>query len=170
MRNKCNNRGFSLVELLIGLAIGVLLFTATASAIQAGSQSTKVNQEFFTTTQAGRVALLHLTQRIRTSAPATSSTDPSLEPQDQLVLLDPNGVDYSTYKWDGAQLLLTRGTTSAVLADHVSGFKVVRQGRLDPATGTYTLSNFQISMTVSLNNTSVTMCESAVPRRAMELH
>src|SRR5262245_22301880 len=62
-----NTRGMSLIEVLIGLTIGVMLFTAVASAVQASSNAIKVNERFTKATQTARIAMLQMTTIIRQS-------------------------------------------------------------------------------------------------------
>lgn len=60
-------RGLSVIEVLLGLALGAILLTALATATTAASQSMQVNQKLFSSTQMARVALAQMVAKARTA-------------------------------------------------------------------------------------------------------
>ena len=58
-------RGLSLPEIMIGLAITVLLLTATAAAFNASAQAVSMNDKFFRASQSARVSLNQVLTEIR---------------------------------------------------------------------------------------------------------
>ena len=69
---KCNNRGFSLVELLIGMAIMVLIMAGLAGVLSTGLQSIRFNLSMGTVLAPGRNAANVITERLRYNATSIS--------------------------------------------------------------------------------------------------
>ncbi|GEM_PF-4473777 len=62
-----HRRGFTLVEVLVSLAIGTMLMTAVGSALYASSRSLKANQDFGDATRTAQAALRTLSTAVRTA-------------------------------------------------------------------------------------------------------
>ena len=65
-RGQRRNRGLSLIEALISLAIAAMLLTAVAAAYAAASDAIKANDQFFRASQAARVTVNQITKEVRT--------------------------------------------------------------------------------------------------------
>lgn len=60
-------RGFTLIEVLVSLAIGLMLMAAVGSALYASSSSFKVNQDYGEATRTAETALRTLSTAVRTA-------------------------------------------------------------------------------------------------------
>ena len=115
---KNNNRGFSLVELLIGMAIMVLIMAGLAGVLSTGLQGMRFNLSFGTALAPGRNAANVIIDRLRYNA--TTISYPVVGEADKLYM------DYS----DG---------TSAYKISHDSGAKAIvitKEGAADPTNPT----------------------------------
>lgn len=175
---KRRNFGMSLIEVMIGLAIAALMFTAVAMAIQAGARSTTANQDFFAATQAGRLGMSYLLRTIRQSdpEPANPNVDEVLS---TIQLTCDEGAIAVAFSWDQdtGELTMDRNGKQFVVARHVTAFACRRQseqtlvfptpGTDEPPPATWHYANYQVNMTVSIGDQSIRFCESVVPRRAL---
>ena len=91
---KRNNQGFSLVELLIGMAIMVLILAGVASVLSTGLQGMQFNLSMGTALAPGRNAANVITDRLRYNA--TTISYPAVGDADKLYLQYSDGT--STYK------------------------------------------------------------------------
>lgn len=159
--------GMSLVEVLIGLAIGALMFTAVAMAIHTGSRSTVINQDFFSATQAGRLGMSYMLRTIRGSDPEPAPANAD-EEANSVNLACEGGTSAVAFSWDPKTLELTvdRDGKLVVLARRVSNFTCRRQSQ-QASNGSWFYNNYQISMTVTVGDQSIRFSESVVPRRAI---
>lgn len=162
------NSGMSLIEVLIGLSIGALMFTAVAMAIQAGARSTVANQDFFSATQAGRLGMSYMLRTIRQSDPEDDAPENADQELTLLQLACDGGTQTADFEWtpDTGELTVDRNEHKVVLARNVSAFSCRRQSQQD-AHGTWYWNNYQISMTVTVGDQSIRFSESVVPRRAI---
>ena len=70
----------SVVEVLIGLAIGALLLASVATAVHGSSRAMTTNEQFFKATQASRLSLLNMSTALRTAENAAlGGAQPSLD-------------------------------------------------------------------------------------------
>ena len=179
------NNGLCMIEVLMGLAISSLVFTAIALAVSAGSQATTINQDFASATQVGRVGLSYMLTTIRTSARQAPEAGEALDTQDFTVkfeLYEGRQVDaYFRFYRDGENVLLHKWITphnepltiveefptppepDPAVARHVTSFLCRRQ-----LTGGI-FTNYQVDMTVGVGKQLISFSESVVPRRAMAL-
>ena len=67
MQNTTGKTGFSIVELLLALAIGAMLLVAVAVAFNASAMNYQENEAIFKTVNAARQALLRMTSQLRTA-------------------------------------------------------------------------------------------------------
>jgi prepilin-type N-terminal cleavage/methylation domain-containing protein len=165
-------RGFSVVEVLIAVALMAVLITSVAAAVHAALQSYRENELITSMTQSARSILTRMMRDVRT-ADEVDSTSASLSilPPD-----DGSGVTLIRYELAGGTLFYRRTvgstTTSEVLLapeDQVSvdSFIVTRQTGLRD-TLIYTQSvTAQITFTAGAGRT-FTVTASADPRRNQE--
>lgn len=159
--------GMSLVEVLIGLSIGAMMFTAIALAVQVGARSTVANQDFFSATQAGRLGMSYMLRTIRQSDPEPAAADAD-EAASSVALACDGGATAVAFAWDPdtGHLTCDKNGKEVVLARRVSAFTLRRQSQ-QASDGTWFYNNYQISMTVTAGDQSIRFSESVVPRRAI---
>jgi type II secretory pathway pseudopilin PulG len=127
--------GLSLVEVLMGLALGAMLFTSLTAAIQAGTRNQAANAEYARAMQTARVALANLTHAIRTAydadiegvtpidgAPVTG-TNLRLQPKRTP---DPDEPLTTAYRWHQASGQLLYFPDSTVATDPTVTPKLAR--------------------------------------------
>jgi Tfp pilus assembly protein PilW len=73
-RAAARRAGLGLIEAMVALAITAALLTAVAAAFSASSAAINENDEFFTATQGGRVALSRILTQVRRGTVSTAST------------------------------------------------------------------------------------------------
>jgi hypothetical protein len=99
--------GLSLIEVVLGLAIGVGLLVALGSAMTATATNVRANQSFFSATQGSRLALRNIVSAVRCAddvdvgvGAASGGTATAS------VLYMRNGSSLSAYVWDSANTRL----------------------------------------------------------------
>ena len=161
MRNKRHKAGFTIVELLMALAIGVMLLVAVAAAFNASAVNYQENEDIFNTINAARQALLRITSQLRTSLPDPSA--PSNE-----CTLPTSGGDNITYRYDSGQNTLYLITNSDgqqyVLCENVAAMSFTKT----PTDDGLDCKSVQISMTVASGNVQRTVSTAAVIRRNLD--
>ncbi len=127
------NRGFTLVEALLSLALLATLLASVAVAVHASLQSYTANDRIASITQASRVILSRMMSEVRSAANVNSSaTQLTITPPD-----DGSGLQQIQYEYTGGQLHYRR-TVNGVQSDHVllgdgadgiviSAFSIVRE-------------------------------------------
>jgi prepilin-type N-terminal cleavage/methylation domain-containing protein len=152
-------RGFTLVECLIGLAISALLLAAVAVAFSASLKNYGENEQMFWAVNNARQALTRMTSQIRTG----HSFDP-LAADHQCNFWTAADED-TTYEFRSAdrKLYLRRNATNAefVLCDNVVDAKFTKILTDDGAD----CKSVQISLTVESGGTQRTLSTAAVVRR-----
>jgi len=155
MRNTTYKRGFTIVELLLALAIGAMLLVAVAVAFNASAMNYQENEAIFKTINAARQALLRMTSQLRTATIVDLTS-----PINECSFFTSAGVDI-TYQFRIAdkKLYLITGGQEYVLCDNVAAttFTLTDDG-LD-------CKSVQISMTVEHGNVQRTVSAAAVIRR-----
>ena len=178
-------RGFTLVEVLMSIAIMSGLLIATAAAIGASTQAYRGNLASAEMLQHGRNAAMRMAAELRsgsnhaptTAAKKTSYTAGSTVTDTGITFLDEGGRQI-TYRYDAAAQTVTLkidAATPAILARGVQSFTV----RMAPARskqsiktgGVYDeLSRATITLTVAAtgeyaeNNNALTLTQSITPR------
>jgi prepilin-type N-terminal cleavage/methylation domain-containing protein len=126
-----NRTGFSLVEVLIALALLAAILTAVAAAIQASLQSYRDNETITEATQTARSCLARMMREVRT-ADEVDSTSTSLT---IIPPLDGSGLTQIQYELSGGALYYRRTvggatTSQALLATtddvRISSFNISR--------------------------------------------
>jgi prepilin-type N-terminal cleavage/methylation domain-containing protein len=151
MRNIKNKRGFTIVELLMALAIGAMLLVAVAAAFNASAKNYQENEAIFKTINTARQALLRMTSQLRTSEGV--DVDPNL-PVNECSFLTSAGEDI-TYQYRSADKKLYLITKSDgqeyVLCDNVAAMTFNKTTELvenDDGTLELVCKRVQISITV----------------------
>lgn len=159
--------GFTIVELLLALAIAAILLAAVAVAINASAVNYRANEDMFKVTNNARQALLRITNDVRTA----DAADPTA-PANECSLITANGDDI-TYRYnntDNKLYLITNYDTSDpdyVLCDNVTALTFTKQTFVD---GSQTkVRSVQVSITVESGNAQKKISAAAVLRRNLNL-
>jgi prepilin-type N-terminal cleavage/methylation domain-containing protein len=154
--------GFSLVELLIALAVTAMLLVSIAAAFKASVVNFQENEGIFKMVNTARQALVRITNELRTATAVAVG-----EPSNQCSLITAQGADI-TYLYDGVakKLYLVKGGNSYVLCDGVTAMSFQRDVRQDEF-GVDFVRSVQISITVSSGNDSRTLAAAALVRRSL---
>jgi len=104
-------KAFTLVELLVGIALAAMLLAAVAAAVHGSLMSQAANDQVASTTQAARFVLDRITRDIRTAAAVdqyAGTTTITIAPPD-----DGSGLQQIEYEYDSAnRALLYRRTVN----------------------------------------------------------
>jgi prepilin-type N-terminal cleavage/methylation domain-containing protein len=158
-----DGRGFTIIELLLSLAITALLLAAVAYAFSASVMNYRENEEIFQTVNKGRQALYRMTTELRTA----EAVDPNLVTT-ECSLITAGGADY-TYRYNSGDrklyLITNDDPTDAdyVLCDNVTAMTFVKSTFVEESV-TY-VKDVQISMTVQSGDFARTLSAAAVVRR-----
>jgi len=165
MSTQKNKAGFTIVELLISLAITVLLLTAVAVAFNASAMNYKENKSIFDTVNSARQALYRITTELRTAEAVDSTTADNL----CTLLRDPNdaGITYSYDNSNDTVYIIDISTSASYkLCENVTAMTFVKNtGVVD---GQVRVKSVQIAMTVSDGNITQNFSAAAVIRRNLE--
>ena len=141
---KNEQRGFTIVEVMVAVAISTMIIFGIFGIFQAGSEQTQFSQTKMTLEDSAREALYKMTQEIRQSAPSRITVGGSGDSL-QIQVPDPSSLvqgDY-TVDWDSAhtiqyalggtgnsQLLRTDTATNltSVIANDVTDIQFVGNG------------------------------------------
>ena len=163
-----------MVEILIGLAITAMLFTALTAAISAGIRSTQANVDYFNTIQRARVTLMKISSDLR------DCYEVDLENPNDLGngLSEDTSLDIGVrrlntlvaYRWVAAKKELhyfsnAVNATGNRLASNVT--KVNFRTQTITVNLVKVVTHVNITMTIVSGGESITLCESVVPRRLM---
>ena len=155
--------GFTLVELLISLALLAMIMAAVGVAVHASAMNYKANENIFAAMSTARQATMRITSDLRTARGEVSDTDPPT--QCSFYTADDRNI---TYRWNSADNTLyldihsVDSTDSYVLCRNVTAMTFTRT----PATGD-PVRNVRLSMTVTVDGQSQTVASAAVIRRNM---
>ena len=167
MQNTRGKTGFSIVELLLALAIGAMLLVAVAVAFNASAMNYQENEAIFKTVNAARQALLRMTSQLRTA----DSVDLAA-PDNQCNFFTGGAASEDlTYEFRDAGDATYPNTL--LLITNINGNAYVLCDNVTAATFTKATSNViacesvQISMTVEHGDLQRTVSAAAVIRRNM---
>jgi prepilin-type N-terminal cleavage/methylation domain-containing protein len=158
-------KAFTIVELLIALAITAMLLAAVAVAFNASVINYQENEKMYQTMNNARQAMLRMTAQLRTAdvnSVSTTSTECNLTTV---------GGQYLTYEFrdesysDPAcrnKLYLIENGNDYVLCDNVTAMSFTQ--KVDGSR----VESVQISLTVSIGNTSQTISSAAAIRKNLE--
>jgi prepilin-type N-terminal cleavage/methylation domain-containing protein len=151
--------GFTIVELLVALAIASILLAAVATAFNASIINYRENEDIFKAINSARGALLRITSQLRTA----DAVDPT-SPANECTLITASGDDI-TYQYNN-------GDNKLYLIDNLSGSSYVLCENVTAMTFTKTptddgtdCKSVQISITVVRGNAQRKISAAAVIRR-----
>ena len=155
--------GFTVVELLLALAITGLLLAAVVVAFNASSINYRENEDSFKAINSARQALFRITSQIRTEL-----VDPNdISSEDRCKLLCADGSEI-TYRYDSGanKLYLHDHDTGSdyVLCDDVISMSFIKK----PTDDGLDVKSVQISITVASGNVQRTLSAAAVVRKILE--
>ena len=161
--NKTSGLGFTIVELLLALAIAAILLAGVATAINASFINYRENEDIFKATNSARQALLRITNDLRTA----DAADPN-SPANECSLIAANGDDI-TYRYnniDNKLYLVTNYDLTDpdyVLCDKVTAMTFTKQTFVEDSQTK--VRSVQVSITVSCGNAEQKISAAAVIRR-----
>jgi len=160
--------GFTLVEVLLSLAILGMLLAAVALAFNASAVNYSENEAMFKAMNTARQALLRITTEIRTAQDvALIGTGPGDDPLDnsQCSMHTPDGRDI-TYRYDSGDNTLylddNLASSSYVMCENVTAMTFERAYVPDDPSAVRSVC---ISITVAADGLSQTLATAAVVRR-----
>jgi len=151
-------KAFTVVELLVALAITAMLLAAVAVAFNASVINYQENEKMYKTMNNARQAMLRMTTQLRTAdcnSVSTTSTECTLTAA---------GGQNITYRYNNGEkkLYLVTNDGDYVLCDNVTEMTFTQT--LDGSN----VESVQISMTVEISNVSQTVSSAAVIRKNLE--
>jgi prepilin-type N-terminal cleavage/methylation domain-containing protein len=159
MRNTKQKTGFTIVELLIALAISSLLLAAVAFAFQSSFMNYTENEDIFKTINSARQALCRITTQIRTAQAVDDTT-----PNNQCTFYTPD-LELITYDYRSAEnkLYLVTNGNDYLLCDNVTAMTFTKDVVIEDMTPK--VKSVQISMTVQNGDIQKTISAASVVRR-----
>ena len=156
MQKRRFKTGFTIVELLLALAISAMLLVAVAVAFNASATNYRENEEIFRTINTARQALSRITSDIRTSIPDLNA------PANECGLAE-TALGSITYLYDSNDVTLYLITNSGqhVLCENVMAMSFSKT----PTDNGVDCKSVQISMTVASGDAQRTLSTAAVARR-----
>ena len=164
MQNTRQRTGFTIVELLLALAIGSMLLAAIAIAFSASIINYRENEDIFKTVNSARQALFRMTSQLRTA----DAVDPN-SPNNECTMITASGDDI-TYRYnngDNKLYLITNDDLSDsdyVLCDNVTAMTCTKNWVVEEDMQ-IKVKSVQISITVAIGNLQRTVSTAAVIRR-----
>jgi prepilin-type N-terminal cleavage/methylation domain-containing protein len=158
--------GFTIVELLIALAITGILMAAVAVAFNAAVINCRENEDIFAVVNSARQAMHRVTAQLRTA----EAVDPN-SPASECALITCDGDDI-TFRYDSndAKLYLVTNdvTTDSdyVLCDNVTAMTFAKETAVEESV-TY-VKDVRITMTVARGNVEKTVSAGAAIRRNLD--
>ncbi len=160
IRSSGSKVGFTIVELLISLALLAMLMAAVGVAVHASAMNYKANEDIFKAMNTARQAMTRITCDLRTATEVFGA-----DPDTQCSLITPDGRDI-TYRWNSADetlyLDINPNAGSYVLCRNVTAMTFART----PLAGE-PVRNVRVLMTVKVGDVSQTVASAAVIRRNM---
>jgi len=163
--------GFTVVELLIALAITGILLAAIAAAFNASIINYRQNEDIFKTINSARQALVRMTNQLRTA----KAVDPNA-PNNECSFFTTNttnGRDI-TYRFNNADnklYLITNDDlfdTDYVLCNNVTAMTFMKTKEFDVELDRWYVESVQISMTVVSGDVEKTLSAATVIRRNLK--
>ncbi len=162
MLNKKNKKGFTIVELLVALAISSILLVAVAFAFQSSIMNYSENENIFKTINSARQALCRITTQLRT-AKAVDPCTPDYQctfrtPTDQIITYD--------YRSASQKLYLVTGGSEYLLCENVTAMSFKKETFINDVPQ-LDVRSVQILMTVQNGNIKNTISAASVIRRSL---
>lgn len=165
MQNRNYKSGFTVVEVLVVLAIMGILMATVALAFNASMVNYRANENIFRTINNARQALSRITSQVRTA----NAVDPN-SPVNECALITAGGNDI-TFRYDSTQNKLylrdNSSTNEYLLCDNVTAMNFEKSTGVDGNGMTY-VKSVQVSMTVQSGNMQRTVSAAAVVRRNLQ--
>ena len=158
-----NRAGFTLVELLLALAISAMLLAAVGVAFNASAMNYRENEEIFKTINHARQALFRMTSQLRTADGVAHDA-----PSNECTMFTSSGEDI-TYRFDSGDnklYLVTNDDPSDsdyVLCENVTAMTCTKNAVFEETM--WKVKSVQISLTVSSGDMERTIAAAAVVRR-----
>jgi len=159
MQNTRSKTGFTIVELLLALAIASMLLAAVAVAFNASVINYRQNEDIFKAINNARQALFRMTTQLRT-AKGVAHDAPDNECT-MLTALDDN----ITYRYNNGdnKLYLDKNGNSYILCDNVTAMTCTKTWVIEDTL--IKVKSVQISITVTIGDVRQTVSAAAVVRR-----
>ena len=155
--------GFTLVEILIALAVLGLLMAAVAVAFNASAINYAANRDMFQAMSTARQAMMRITSDLRTATAVLDS-----EPATQCSMNTADGRNI-TYQFNAGENILylvdNDAAASYVLCRNVTAMAFGRTASVDDP---LIIKSVILSMTVTVGNESQSVSSAAVIRRNMD--
>lgn len=157
--------GFTLVEIMISLAVLGMLMAAVGVAFNASAINYAANRDMFQAISTARQAMMRITSDLRTAVAVADS-----EPATQCSMVTSDGRDI-TYQFNAGEnilyLVVNSGADagSYVLCRNVNAMTFSRTAAADDAS---IIKSVRLSMTVTVGDESQSVSSAAVIRRNME--
>jgi len=166
MRNTRYRGGFTIVELLIALAISAILLAAVAVAFNASIVNYQENEQIFKTINNARQALFRMTSQLRTANPEFGAVDPEAPPNRcSLHTATNEDITYEFRAADNKLYLIDNDNNEEyVLCEDVTSMNFVKT----PTDDGSDCKSVQISMTVQSGDFQRTLSAAAVIRRNLD--
>ena len=177
----------SIIEVLLALAIGAIMLTAIAAAMQAAAHTCTSTERLLAASQAGRTTMRDIITKIRLcdacSIGSPNALSTSLMPDGQtqykqttsnsLTLISNTGVRWY-YTWNSGILSIAKESNPAsTAAENITNMSFTAHWlcSTDPATGqvVWYVDNVRISMDIDISGQTFHLADSVVPRRAMSV-
>ena len=158
--------GFTIVELLLALAMAALLLTAVAAAFNASVTNYRENEDIFKAINNARQALFRITTQLRTAA----AVDPNA-PANECTLITAGGQDL-TYRYDSTEnklyLITNDDLTDSdyVLCDKITALTFTKDIATEDSV-TY-VKSVLISITIQSGSVQQSVSAAAVVRRNLK--
>ncbi|MHC4757745.1 MAG: PulJ/GspJ family protein [Planctomycetota bacterium] len=162
IQRRKTSSGFTIVELLLVLAIGAILLTSLAAAFNASVMNYRQNEEMFRTVNNARQALSRMTSQIRTGL--VDPNDIAVESNCRLLCSDGSEIMYWFGSVDKKLYLRDLATGEEyVLCDNVLDMSFIK----DNSSPSGDVKSVQISMTVESGGVQKTLSAAAAVRKVI---
>jgi prepilin-type N-terminal cleavage/methylation domain-containing protein len=161
MKNAKYKTGFTIVELLIALAISAMLLVAVAVAFNASAVNYQENEDILRTINNARQALFRITSQLRTANAVVHDA-----PSNECTLITAAGENI-TYQFRSAEnklyLITNVDSKEYVLCDNITAMTFIKTWVTEDTL--IKVKSVQISMTVVSGNIQKTISAAAAIRR-----
>jgi prepilin-type N-terminal cleavage/methylation domain-containing protein len=158
--------GFTVVEVLISLAIAAILLASVAVAINASAINYSENEKMFKTINCARQALFRMTTQLRTANAVEVDVNAPNAPTNDCTFQTPE-LESITYEYRSADnklyLITNSDSQEYVLCDNVTAMTFTKNTVLEDAM--IKVKSVLISITVQIGDSQRTIASAAVVRR-----
>lgn len=166
MLYKKHKKGFTIIELLLALAISAMLLAAVAFAFQSSIVNYSENEDIFKTINSARQALCRITTQLRTANMVYADANTPNAPSNQCIFQtsDLENVKYDFRSAD-KKLYLVTGGNEYVLCENVTAMTFTNSETFIDEENYIRVRSVQISMTVQNGDVKNTISAASVIRR-----